>query len=61
MAVSDGKPGSQLEMTGPADTSPCVWAAPQRAGGNKQHWKVLFSCPAVVVSSVLLHLRLQMP
>lgn len=35
MAVSDGKLGSQLEMTGPDDTSPCVWAAPQLCWGEQ--------------------------
>lgn len=35
MAVSDEKLGSQLEMAGPADTSPCVWAAPQLCWGEQ--------------------------
>lgn len=48
MAVTGGKPGSQLEMAGPADTAPRVSLLLSRAGRNKQHHQSWFSAFLVV-------------
>lgn len=52
MAVSDGELGSQLEMTGPADTSPCVWAAPQPCWGEQTAFYLSSSCCLFCVATL---------